>query len=116
MSEEIRWPRVFPDAVRANVQRVLDHHNDEPPAPINWLCEYCLMMADEIDRLRVPLAATAIPAAEPAASPPPASEWCIGFGREGSTFRCCDRAGEYNGFGSDGPTSFTCPKGCPCHD
>lgn len=30
--------------------------------------------------------------------------------------KCCDRAGEYNGFGSDGPTLFTCPKHCSCHD
>jgi hypothetical protein len=30
--------------------------------------------------------------------------------------KCCDRAGEYNGFGSDGPPLFTCPKGCACHD
>lgn len=29
---------------------------------------------------------------------------------------CCPRAGEYNGFGSDGPLKFKCPKGCPCHD
>lgn len=29
---------------------------------------------------------------------------------------CCARGDEYNGFGSDGPTSFTCPKHCPCHD
>lgn len=29
---------------------------------------------------------------------------------------CCDRAGEYNGYGSDGPLLFDCPKGCPCHD
>jgi hypothetical protein len=29
---------------------------------------------------------------------------------------CCDRVGEYNGFGSDGPTKFTCPNHCPCHD
>jgi hypothetical protein len=28
---------------------------------------------------------------------------------------CCDRAGEYNGFAS-GPTSFTCPNHCSCHD
>lgn len=28
---------------------------------------------------------------------------------------CCDRAGEYNGFGS-GPLKFTCPKHCSCHD
>jgi hypothetical protein len=29
---------------------------------------------------------------------------------------CCPRANEYNGYGSDGPRLFTCPKGCPCHD
>ncbi len=29
---------------------------------------------------------------------------------------CCDRRGEYNGFGSDGPLKFTCPKHCCCHD
>ena len=28
---------------------------------------------------------------------------------------CCDRGDEYNGFAS-GPTTFTCPKHCPCHD
>jgi hypothetical protein len=28
---------------------------------------------------------------------------------------CCDRPGEYNGYGS-GPLSFVCPKGCSCHD
>lgn len=28
---------------------------------------------------------------------------------------CCDRANEYNGFGS-GPLVFVCPKHCPCHD
>ena len=29
---------------------------------------------------------------------------------------CCDRRNEYNGFGSDGPLKFTCPKHCSCHD
>lgn len=29
---------------------------------------------------------------------------------------CCDRQNEYNGFGSDGPLLFVCPKHCPCHD
>ena len=29
---------------------------------------------------------------------------------------CCTRAGQYNGFGSDGPRSFVCPISCPCHD
>jgi len=28
---------------------------------------------------------------------------------------CCDRVGEYNGFGS-GSLLFVCPKHCPCHD
>lgn len=28
---------------------------------------------------------------------------------------CCDRRDEYNGFAS-GPTFFTCPIGCACHD
>ncbi len=30
--------------------------------------------------------------------------------------KCCARAGEYNSFASDGPTTFTCPKNCACHD
>ncbi len=29
---------------------------------------------------------------------------------------CCPRRDEYNGYGSDGPTIFTCPRQCPCHD
>jgi len=29
--------------------------------------------------------------------------------------KCCDRAGEYNGY-SSGPTKFTCPRHCCCHD
>lgn len=29
---------------------------------------------------------------------------------------CCKKAGKYNGYGSDGPTIFTCPKSCSCHD
>ncbi len=33
----------------------------------------------------------------------------------GGRGKCCDRAGEYNGF-SSGPLSFTCPKSCMCHD
>lgn len=28
---------------------------------------------------------------------------------------CCDRRGEYNGYGS-GTLKFTCPKHCNCHD
>ena len=28
---------------------------------------------------------------------------------------CCDRRGEYNGFGS-GELKFVCPKHCSCHD
>ena len=32
--------------------------------------------------------------------------------------RCCARAGEHNGFGTDGPLLFECdqPGGCWCHD
>jgi hypothetical protein len=41
---------------------------------------------------------------------------CPGHGRSGTAEPCCDRKGEYNGFGSDGPRLFTCPKGCSCHD
>jgi hypothetical protein len=40
---------------------------------------------------------------------------CRGHER-GGVYECCSRAGEYNGFASDGPTSFTCPHGCSCHD
>ena len=40
---------------------------------------------------------------------------CSGHGR-GGTVECCPRAGEYNGFGSDGPLKFHCPKSCSCHD
>jgi hypothetical protein len=29
---------------------------------------------------------------------------------------CCPRAEQYNGYGSDGPRIFTCPKGCSCHE
>jgi hypothetical protein len=30
--------------------------------------------------------------------------------------KCCARGDEYNGFNSDGPHLFDCPKGCACHD
>lgn len=49
---------------------------------------------------------------QPKSSPP---DECPGHER-GGTKPCCDRVGEYNGFGSDGPVLFTCPKGCSCHD
>lgn len=39
---------------------------------------------------------------------------CPGNGGHGEP--CCPRAGEYNGFGSDGPLLFRCPVGCTCHD
>jgi hypothetical protein len=48
--------------------------------------------------------------------PRPRSEICPGHGSGGTAEPCCDRVGEYNGFGSDGPSIFTCPKGCACHD
>jgi hypothetical protein len=42
---------------------------------------------------------------------------CVGFGVAfGKQVKCCPRAGEYNGFGSDGPLKFTCPNHCECHD
>lgn len=42
---------------------------------------------------------------------------CPGHGGPGPHGEpCCDRAGTYNGFGSDGPLLFTCPKDCSCHD
>ena len=31
-------------------------------------------------------------------------------------FSCCDKAGEYNGYGSELPVTFRCPEGCSCHD
>jgi hypothetical protein len=40
---------------------------------------------------------------------------CKGHKR-GGMLTCCDRAGEYNGFGSEGPLAFLCPEGCSCHD
>lgn len=33
-----------------------------------------------------------------------------------ATYTCCDKAGQYNGYGSDGPTLFECPNDCSCHD
>lgn len=39
---------------------------------------------------------------------------CPGLGGSGPP--CCDRAGEYNGLGSDAPLSFVCPNHCGCHD
>jgi len=44
------------------------------------------------------------------------SKVCPGYESGGTAPKCCDRAGEYNGFGSDGPTIFTCPNHCGCHD
>jgi hypothetical protein len=42
-------------------------------------------------------------------------EKCLGLDN-GTGDPCCERAGMYNGFGSDGPLIFTCPKQCMCHD
>lgn len=41
---------------------------------------------------------------------------CPGHGQGGTKEKCCERAGEYDGYGSDGPLKFECPKGCCCHD
>lgn len=40
---------------------------------------------------------------------------CTGTGKNGHRKPCCDRAGEYNGFGS-GEIIFHCPEICTCHD
>jgi hypothetical protein len=41
---------------------------------------------------------------------------CPGHDRGGTAPPCCERAGQYNGFGSDGPLLFWCPASCRCHD
>ena len=41
---------------------------------------------------------------------------CPGHHRGGKWPSCCSRAGEYNGFGGDGPLLFVCPISCSCHD
>ena len=48
--------------------------------------------------------------------PPNPRDECPGHGRGGTDPPCCDQAGRYNGYGSDGPTIFTCPNHCSCHD
>lgn len=40
-------------------------------------------------------------------------ELCV---KEKKECGCCERAGEYNGFGSDGLLLFVCPQHCSCHD
>ena len=42
-------------------------------------------------------------------------EECCGHGRGGAG-RCCDRAGEHDGFLSGATIKFTCPTRCSCHD
>ena len=42
-------------------------------------------------------------------------EKCKGM-LNGTEDQCCERVGKYNGFGSDGPLLFICPKQCMCHD
>jgi hypothetical protein len=41
---------------------------------------------------------------------------CPGHGSDRTGEKCCERAGVYNGFGSDGPLDFVCPRSCSCHD
>ena len=56
---------------------------------------------------------------EPSHLPESPTQWqqvCCGMTPLGKGPPCCGRAGEYNGYGSDGPTIFTCPKNCGCHD
>jgi hypothetical protein len=49
------------------------------------------------------------------------SDWatsgeCPGHGFAGKGEKCCDRAGESNGYYDDGPLLFVCPKHCSCHE
>lgn len=46
--------------------------------------------------------------------PPKKRALCVGYNGVGE-WKCCDRAGEYNGYGS-GPLLFVCPQSCGCHD
>jgi hypothetical protein len=39
---------------------------------------------------------------------------CKGHDKK-SKYKCCDKAGKYNGYGS-GPLDFVCPEHCSCHD
>ncbi len=41
---------------------------------------------------------------------------CCGYSHEHNGPPCCERAGEYNGYGSDGALLFECPRSCGCHD
>ncbi len=66
----------------------------------------------ELERTRRELDAALDAAGYPVTIP----DECPGHGRGGQHAPCCERAGEYNGFGSDRPLSFTCPKHCSCHD
>jgi hypothetical protein len=66
----------------------------------------------ELERTRRALDAALDAAGYPVTIP----DECPGHGRGGQHAPCCDRAGEYNGFGSNGPLSFICPNHCPCHD
>jgi len=59
-----------------------------------------------------------VPAQKEAPAP---GERCIGYrsnfdpAKNAPGPRCCERAGEYNGFGT-GERAFACPKSCGCHD
>jgi hypothetical protein len=48
--------------------------------------------------------------------PPAADTRCRGYGAGATGPPCCDMPGAYNGYGSDGPILFECPRGCGCHD
>ena len=49
-------------------------------------------------------------------APPTKAETCPGLAPDATGPKCCDRAGEHNGFGTDAPRTFTCPASCCCHD
>lgn len=92
------WPWDEADDKRARDGNVLQHnHRLDDKARIRQLAKAGALIAAEIDRLQRAVERTA-------------AEACS------ETNPCCDRRDEYNGFGSDGPPLFECPKRCGCHD
>jgi hypothetical protein len=45
----------------------------------------------------------------------PSAQKLVAEVKAAMTCACCERGGQYNGFGS-GPLAFVCPKHCSCHD
>lgn len=78
------------------------------PVAVIWAVNH----AGAVDHEAKPDAPTVPPDSDSAKK---ATEECSGFERGGLS-PCCDRVGEYNGYNSDGPLLFRCPKSCGCHD